>query len=108
MMINCMALNGIDALWERLGEELPIGKKAKNGLSGKEAVLLGLASLKSKWYATFGFHVFFFAISNPALVYSYWTNWIISQLHLNLSPLYSLSPKPPLIFASLESQIPTR
>jgi cell division control protein 6 len=52
--INCMALNGIDALWDRLLEELETGKKrttvgrAKK-IKGRKAVDVVLSGLHSKW-----------------------------------------------------------
>jgi cell division control protein 6 len=47
--INCMALNSVDELWDRMVEELDgkkgRGKKAK----GREAVLKALGELDGKW-----------------------------------------------------------
>ena len=50
--INCMALKGLDALWERMIEELGEGPKRKNSskkLKGREAVSAILTSLSVKW-----------------------------------------------------------
>jgi cell division control protein 6 len=48
--INCMALNGIDALWERLLEELDDKKKSRTKqVSGQEAVERVLSTMKTQW-----------------------------------------------------------
>ncbi|KAI0268618.1 hypothetical protein BC834DRAFT_866427 [Gloeopeniophorella convolvens] len=51
-LINCMALNGLDAVWDRLLEEL--GSSTKRGCKTRssEAVEGLLASQKSKWFVS--------------------------------------------------------
>ncbi len=57
--INCMALNNLDALWERMFEELDATCKQKSSPSksrkakGREAIVALLAGLKTKWYVAF-------------------------------------------------------
>jgi cell division control protein 6 len=53
MPINCMALSGIDELWERLLEDLDGGKKKTKTkpASTKEAVERLFTNLKTRWYA---------------------------------------------------------
>lgn len=53
--INCMALNGLDALWDRLYEELYPTRASKNAAKpckakGKQAIDKVLSSLNYKWY----------------------------------------------------------
>ena len=52
--INCMALNGIDALWSRLCEEMwsTTTPKRSSKAKGKQAVEKALSTLNDKWYAT--------------------------------------------------------
>lgn len=50
--INCMALKGLDALWERMIEELSDGSQRKNSakkLKSREGVRSILADLNVKW-----------------------------------------------------------
>jgi cell division control protein 6 len=48
--INCMTLNSIDALWERLLEELDEKKKSKTKqVSSQEVVECVLSTIKTKW-----------------------------------------------------------
>lgn len=50
--INCMALKSVDALWERMIEELTAGSKQKatsKKAKGREMVQSALKSLKIKW-----------------------------------------------------------
>jgi len=52
--INCMALNGIDTLWDRLLEQLEASPKRKNArrstkVKGRDAVDDLLSSMSSKW-----------------------------------------------------------
>lgn len=54
--INCMALNNVDALWDKLSDEFAVDQKrkaatrAKKSVKGKEAVQSLLGDLRSKWY----------------------------------------------------------
>ena len=54
VFINCMALKSIDALWERMIEDLSDGPKRKSAggrkLKGRDAVKALLNGLNSKWY----------------------------------------------------------
>ena len=54
VFINCMALKSIDALWERMVEDLSDGPKRKSAsgrkLKGRDAVKALLNGLNSKWY----------------------------------------------------------
>lgn len=53
--INCMALNNVDALWDRLSEEFAVPKRRKvagrpkKSLKGKEAVQGLMGDLSGKW-----------------------------------------------------------
>ena len=49
--INCMALDGVDALWLRLVEEMESGKETARGktVSGRGRVERVLSNLRSKW-----------------------------------------------------------
>ena len=53
MFINCMALNNVDALWDRLLEEFMDGKKVKLGRGkkprGREAVLKAIFDMDCRW-----------------------------------------------------------
>jgi cell division control protein 6 len=56
IFINCMALNSVDALWERLLEELHEGSKRKavgkpKKIKGRDAVEALLSNRQTKWYA---------------------------------------------------------
>lgn len=54
--INCMALNNLDALWDRMFEELDAARKQKSSPSksrkakGRDAIVTLLAGLRTKWY----------------------------------------------------------
>jgi len=55
IFINCMALNDLDGLWERMSEELDAAhkqsspSKSRKG-KGRAAVEALLSSLRTKWY----------------------------------------------------------
>lgn len=56
--INCMALNSVEALWDRLVEELEDGKKVKTAgrvkkAKGRDAVETILSKHHMKWFVTF-------------------------------------------------------
>jgi cell division control protein 6 len=56
--INCMALNSVEALWDRLIEELDDGKKRKTSgrakkVKGRDAVEILLSNHHTKWLAFF-------------------------------------------------------
>jgi cell division control protein 6 len=51
--INCMALKCVDALWERVLEELGGSKVAKTRGRGKDAVERALSTLKTKWLGSY-------------------------------------------------------
>lgn len=56
IFINCMALNNLDALWDRMFEELDAARKQKSSPSksrkakGRDAIETLVAGLKTKWY----------------------------------------------------------
>lgn len=55
VFINCMALNSVDALWERLIEEFDDGKKRKTAgrvkkVKGRDAVESLLSGYRTKWF----------------------------------------------------------
>lgn len=52
--INCMALNTVDELWDRIIEELADPKKVKGGrgkklVKGREGALKALGGVKAPW-----------------------------------------------------------
>jgi cell division control protein 6 len=55
IFINCMALNSLGALWERMFEELDAARKQKPSPSksrkekGREAIVSLLSGLRTKW-----------------------------------------------------------
>ena len=57
IIVNCMALNNVDELWNRLLEELQVeskagkgrGKKSPSKAKGRDAVLKALTQLKTQW-----------------------------------------------------------
>lgn len=56
--INCMALNSVEALWDRLVEELEDGKKRKivgrvKKVKGRDAVESILSKHHTKWFVLF-------------------------------------------------------
>lgn len=56
VIINCMALEDVDALWHRMLDELDKPKKPKAAarsrkhLKGKEAAEAVVTAMKTKWY----------------------------------------------------------
>lgn len=52
--VNCMALGSVDALWDRLLEELGDGGKGKGkkgvGRKGREGVVKALEGVSAQWY----------------------------------------------------------
>ena len=51
LSINCMALNSVDELWDRIMEELGDGEKKARGrkANGREAVLKVLGQMEGRW-----------------------------------------------------------
>jgi cell division control protein 6 len=101
--INCMALNSVDTLWERLTEELGATAAKKRKTAGrpkkqlaKDAVDALLAVLPTKWFVVDRCFIDPKLISSPVLLF--WTSWTTLHPLLNPSPLCSpsLPPVPPL------------
>lgn len=54
IFINCMALNNLDALWDRVFDEIDAEGKQKSKsrkTKGKDAIEALLTGLRRKWYA---------------------------------------------------------
>jgi cell division control protein 6 len=66
VLINCMALKSIDALWERMIEDLTGDRPKRKSvggrkLKGRDAVKALLNGLNSKWYVCLtGYSLFLF------------------------------------------------
>jgi cell division control protein 6 len=104
--INCMALNSVDTLWERLIEELGATADKKRKIAGRPKKVQGkdtvdalLTVLSTKWLVH---HLLgLLRKLNLPLVLLFWTSWITLHLLLNPSRLSSLFLRPvPLPCAS--------
>ena len=85
LAVNCMALDGVDAVWQRLAEMFGAGNKSpgrarKSKDSPQQIVETALRSSKQKWYVSIR-NLGCSIDVNPAIpVLSSWTRWIISPL----------------------------
>lgn len=75
IFINCMALNNLDALWDRMFEEIDTEGKQKSKsrkAKGKDAIEALLTGIRTKWYV---YLVFIGRIGSDIFIASlFWTN----------------------------------
>ena len=80
--INCMTLKGVDALWQKLFDDLnsadaKLDKAMRpQKLKGREAVEVALATLSRKWFVIY--HLLCVQSLTCAKVSLSWTNWTTS------------------------------
>ena len=84
LSVNCMALDGVDAVWQRLAEMFRDGKQTsgrgrKLKDSPHQIVEKALAATDRKWYVLVFTNVTVFGLSGAYAVLLFWMRWTTSH-----------------------------